>query len=279
MTMERNLLITLILFLALPCFAQKPMQVIPVDRTGHLFFYWGWNWDAYSKSDITFEGNDYHFTLDNVVSHHSPKSFSFGNYFNPAVATIPQYNFRIGYFFNNHYALTIGTDHMKYVVTTDQFVKISGNIANSGTEYDGNYAGDEIQLKKDFLQFEHTDGLNYANMDLRRMDEIWAFHSIKFNLVDGLGAGILIPKTNTTLLSMERYDEFHLSGYGVSGFVGLNIEFLKHFFVQSEFKGGYINMPDIRTTKSESDSASQDFFFYQLNFVLGATIHFKQNAK
>jgi hypothetical protein len=37
-------------------------------------------------------------------------------------------------------------------------------------------------------------------------------------------------------------------------------------------------MPDIRTTKSASDSASQDFFFYQLNFVLGATIHFKQKA-
>ena len=276
--MERNLLIALLLLISHTCFAQQPMQIVPVNRTGHLFIYWGWNWDAYSKSNISFSGNDYHFTLDHVVSHQMPKRFSFSNYFNPAVATIPQYNFRIGYFYNNHYAVTIGTDHMKYVVTTDQFVKISGDIANSGTDYDGNYSGDDIQLTDDFLKFEHTDGLNYANIDLRRMDEIWALNAIKFNLVDGLGVGILIPKTNTTLLSMERYDEFHLSGYGVSGFVGLHIEFLKHFFIQSEFKAGYINMNDIRTTKSESDKASQDFFFYQLNFVLGATIHFKQKA-
>ena len=276
--MKLHLLIPLSLFTALSCFGQDPLDKLPSDRTGHLFFYWGWNWDSYSKSDITFEGSDYHFTLDNVAAHHMPKKFSFNNYFNPAVATIPQYNFRIGFFFNNHYAITIGTDHMKYVMTTDQFAKITGTIANSGTEYDGSYSNDDIQLQRDFLQFEHTDGLNYANMDLRRMDALWAFHSIKFNLTEGLGAGILIPKTNTTLLSMERYDEFHLSGYGVSGFVGLNVEFLKHFFLQSEFKTGYINMPDIRTTKSESDSASQDFFFYQLNFVFGATLNLKHKG-
>ena len=277
--MKLYLIIVLCVCSSFNAFSQNHAQITPADRTGHLFFYWGWNWDSYSKSDITFEGTDYNFTLDNVAAHHMPKRFSFNNYFNPAVATIPQYNFRIGYFFSNHYALTIGTDHMKYVMTTDQYAKITGTIANSGTDYDGMYSDDDIQLRKDFLQFEHTDGLNYANIDLRRMDEIWAFHSIKFNLTEGLGGGILIPKTNTTLLSMDRYDEFHLSGYGVSGFVGLNVEFLKHFFLQSEFKTGYINMPDIRTTKSESDSASQDFFFYQLNFVFGATIHLKQKAK
>ena len=277
--MKLYLIIVLCVCSSLNAFSQNHAQITPADRTGHLFFYWGWNWDSYSKSDITFEGTDYNFTLDNVAAHHMPKRFSFNNYFNPAVATIPQYNFRIGYFFNNHYAITIGTDHMKYVMTTDQYAKITGTIANSGTEYDGTYSDDDIQLKRDFLQFEHTDGLNYANMDLRRMDALWAFHSIKFNLTEGLGGGVLYPKTNTTLLSMERYDEFHLSGYGVSGFVGLNVEFLKHFFLQSEFKTGYINMPDIRTTKSESDSASQDFFFYQLNFVFGATIHLKQKAK
>ena len=269
-------IISILVFCAIKVSSQQSMEITPVDRTGHLFFYWGWNWDSYSTSDITFEGNDYNFTLDHVVSHHQPKTFSFNNYFNPAVATIPQYNFRVGYFFNNHYAVTIGTDHMKYVVTSDQIVKISGHIANSGTEYDGTYANDDIKVTGDFLKFEHTDGLNYVNSDLRRMDELFALHSFKFNLVAGLGAGILYPRTNTTLLSMERYDEFHLSGYGISGFLGLNIEFLKHFFIQSEFKTGYINMPDIRTTKSESDSASQDFFFYQLNFVFGATIHLKQ---
>ena len=45
---------------------------------------------------------------------------------------------------------------------------------------------------------------------------------------------------------------------------------VKHFLVQSELKGGYINMSNIRTTMDEADSASQSFWFYQVNMVFGA---------
>ena len=273
--MKYYLSLTCYLMCTVSGFSQEGMKIRPIDRTGHLFFYWGWNWDAYSKSNITFEGNSYQFTLDHVAALDKPKAFSLGNYFNPSVATIPQYNFRIGYFFSPHYAITLGTDHMKYVMTNDQEVNISGHISNSGTAYDGTYMNDEIIVEEDFLQFEHTDGLNYVNTDLRRFDQLFDLQTVKINLVTGIGAGILIPKTNTTLLSMDRYDEFHLSGFGISGMAGINVTFFKHFFLQSEFKTGYINMPDIRTTASESDKASQDFMFYQLNFVFGATLFLK----
>ena len=68
----------------------------------------------------------------------------------------------------------------------------------------------------------------------------------------------------------ERHDDFHISGYGISAKVGINVTFLKHFFIQSELKGGYINMSDIKTTNNKADKASQDFFYYQTNFVLGS---------
>jgi hypothetical protein len=84
---------------------------------------------------------------------------------------------------------------------------------------------------------------------------------IKFNLTEGVGVGLLYPKTNATLLGKERYDDFHVSGYGTSLKAGLNLTFFKHFYIQGELKGGYINMQDIRTTQSIEDSASQDFFF------------------
>jgi len=87
-----------------------------------------------------------------------------------------------------------------------------------------------------------------------------------------LGAGILVPKTNTTLLNFKRYDEFHLAGYGIDAIVGLNVTFFNFFFVQSEFKQGYINMPDIRTTIFDSDRASQHFSFSQFNIVFGTNI-------
>ena len=70
-------------------------------------------------------------------------------------------------------------------------------------------------------------------------------------------------------MGKERYDEFHVSGFGVSAKVGLNFTFFKYFFIQTELKGGYIEMNDIRTTKDKADSAEQNFWFLQRILVIG----------
>jgi hypothetical protein len=80
-------------------------------------------------------------------------------------------------------------------------------------------------------------------------------------LTEGIGTGILFPRTDATLLSKERNDQFHLSGYGIDAMVGLRTKIFKYFFLQTESKIGWINMPDIRTTNSTDDQASQQFFF------------------
>ena len=240
---------------------------------GKIFVYWGWNRDHYSTSDITFRGNDYNFTLNNVKADDKPKPF--GIYFLKLnELTIPQTNFRVGYFFKENYTVSIGLDHMKYVMRNNKTVKINGNI-NTGSNFDGVYNNDDIVLTEDFLLFEHTDGLNYVNVEVSRFDNLdnWLKFSVKnidINLTEGIGAGILYPKTNTTLMGRDRYDEFHVSGYGFSAHAGLNLTFFKHFFIQSNFKVGYINMQDIRTTKDKIDKAAQHFTFIENMYVFGA---------
>jgi hypothetical protein len=162
---------------------------------------------------------------------------------------------------------------MKYVVRNDQFVDIDGNI-NFGNKYDGVYTGQQIQLTEDFLRLEHTDGLNYINTQLYRFDDISSWfgldsESFQINVTEGVGAGILYPKTDTTLLGQERHDDYHVSGYGLSAGFGLNITFLKHFFIQADLKGGYINMQNVKISTNAADSASQDFFFLQNNILIG----------
>lgn len=247
----------------------------PIDkdiRKGRMYFYWGWNWGGFSKSNITFTGDDYNFTLKEVVAYDRQSNFSADTYLNPANMTIPQYNFRVGYYLKEDWDISFGIDHMKYVVQQNQTVKISGNIDDTLSKYNGVYSDDDMVLANDFLEFEHTDGLNYINIEVRHTDQIFDFGKIVVNLKEGVGVGTLLPKTNTYLLERERYDEFHLSGYGLSGVVGLNVTFFNNFFVQSEFKGGYMNLPDVRTTSSVGDKASQSFFFSQLNIVFGGVI-------
>ena len=79
----------------------------------------------------------------------------------------------------------------------------------------------------------------------------------------------LSPRTNTTLMDFERADLWHVAGYGVAVMLGIEFTFFNHLFVQSELKGGYINMPDVSTTARASDSANQQFWLLQRNIVIG----------
>jgi hypothetical protein len=268
----------LLLFTTLSLFGQRVTE--NPYRKGNFFVYWGWNRDAFSTSDIRFTGKNYDFTLQNVIAKDRQSPFNFRTYFSPSQLTIPQYNFRIGYFLSDHYTLSLGADHMKYVMQNYlddevQHVKISGHIQNSGTAYDGTYDNDTISLSPDFLLFEHTDGLNYENIEFRRFDVLFGRKNFSLCANEGLGIGVLVPRTNTTLLNNARYDEFHLAGYGSSIILSFNMTYFKYFFIQTEWKGGFIHMPDIRTTMFKEDRASQFFWFSQYNIVFGANFKFK----
>jgi len=290
---------TKILFFLLTCvslntFAQEeiPVQKYAAHNKGKFFVMWGGNRESYSKSDVNFRGKDYNFTVDNMAAHDKPKGWHV-DYINPANMTIPQTNLRLGYFFSDHYSVTIGVDHMKYVMTQNQTANVTGNINlpadQPGSIYNGEYNNRPVDMSiggaqegggsstggTPFLIYEHTDGLNYINTEVSRFDDVskWFglpnIDKVQINLTEGLGAGVLYPKTNTTLLGKERHDDFHVSGFGVSAKAGLNITFFKHFYLQGELKGGYIDMKDIRTTVSSEDKASQHFYFFQRIVAVG----------
>lgn len=273
--MKTKLLSFLLLAISANIYAQETVN--PEKYTSHnkgkFYFFWGGNRESFSKSDIHFTGDNYDFTLYDVAAHDKSKGWHI-DYFNPTRITIPQTNLRIGYFINDHYNISVGVDHMKYVMYQDRAVDYSGYYPNEGT-YGEVLPNGQILLTEDFLTYEHTDGLNYINTEFCRVDDISKWFNLpntdkfQINLTEGLGAGFLYPKTNAKLLGNERHDDFHISGYGVSAKAGLNFTFFKHFFLQAEIKGGYIDMNDIRTTKNNSDKASQHFLFLQRIIAFG----------
>jgi|SRR5690554_666602 len=268
--LTKTILVLSLLFLSKNVVAQTSENEyqLTYSNKGKLYFYWGWNKSIYSRSNIHFTGNDYNFTLDKVKATDAPYPLSW-DYIHPKRMTIPQYNFRIGYFFKDNWSISFGNDHMKYVVVNGKNTKISGNINIDGSPYEGSYDNESINISPDFLKFEHTDGLNYENIELRHFSTLAENGKLRLQLIEGVGAGILLPKTNSTLLGMERNDEFHFSGFGASAVIGLQADYKGGFFIQAEAKGGYVNMYDIVTTKHKADRASQSFFFFQYNIVFG----------
>ena len=277
----KKIFITMLLGIStLTTFAQNAStERYTTHNKGKFFFYWGGNRAYYTNSDITFSGNNYNFTIKDVEAVDKPKGWHI-DYINPLRMTIPQTNFHIGYHISDHYTISAGVDHMKYVMKNGQTVKMNGYINGSNTSHDGTYNNTDKLLSEDFLTFEHTDGLNYVVVEGARIDDISRLFGIRntdilqVNLIEGLGFGALYPKTNTKLLNKERYDEFHIAGTGVNAKAGLHLTFFKYFLIIGELKGGYINMYDVRTTYDIVDKAKHDFLFFETVLGIGGTFRF-----
>ena len=249
--------------------------VKPLSKKGQMFVFWGWNRAGFTKSDIRFKGAGYDFTLENVVAHDRPSPLSL-DYVNPGSLSIPQFNFRLGYFIKDNLALVIAQDHMKYVMDQDQLADFKGYI--SDPVYAGMVQNGQIDLADEqFLTFEHTDGLNYINIGLEKYQSLSSKKNVDIVWSYGGGFGMMMPKSNVKLFGNERSDRFHIAGFGADARTNINFIFWKNWMARVEGKVGYINMPDIKTTlNNKPDKAMQDFMFAQVNFGIGYTFNTKK---
>jgi hypothetical protein len=255
--------------------SEVPIESRKVDsKKGNFFFYWGYNRTNYSKSDIHLRGKGYDFTLSEVRAKDIPKEFS-ADYFKPSLITIPQFNIRFGYQFNEHYTIASGWDHMKYRTTSGRGAIIDGYIRNSASEkYQGIYKNEGILMNDDELvKMEHSDGFNVININLERNDEIFSTNKKTFELsaVNGLGSGIALPWTNSSVFGKTNDDRPHFSGLGAHFLVAFQGTFYQHIFLRYTVQGGFQNMWDIAISPRGDNSAyaQQTIFYLQRSVVIG----------
>jgi hypothetical protein len=263
----------LLLTLLASAFFSFSVQAVTTLRTqGQWYGYWGWNNATYSNSDIHFKGDDHDFTLYGVKARDRQNQVSwdevFHSYLNPGRMTIPQYNWRVGYFVADNWSVSLGFDHMKYVMVQDQTVDISGTINRPGFERTDPARGQQ-KLTADFLDYEHTDGFNMISLETERFLPLWSWgNKMDLAVFAGIGAGILYPKSNVKLLSGERNDEWHVAGYATTVKVGVEATLWKGFFFRFLGKYGHADMDDVLTS-NKGDKADQSFYFDEYIGVFG----------
>ncbi|MEY3447361.1 MAG: hypothetical protein RIR45_2116 [Pseudomonadota bacterium] len=229
--------------------------------------YWGWNRSNYSASDIHFTGTDHDFTLRGVAANDIQTDVSqhlFDTYLNPSEITIPQTNLRIAYQYNADTAIAVNLDHMKYVVAQDQSVPISGQILGVAQ------SGQQV-LANNWLNFEHTDGLNIVTLELEKQRPVdWFGENHAAKVFALAGVGLVLPKTNATMhmINQVRNDQFHFAGYSVGMGAGLDVDVYKDVFFRTAYKTGYVDLPDVLTS-ARGDKASHHFTYNELLIALG----------
>ena len=249
-----------------------PVHASTMRRQGDFYGYWGWNNATYSDSDIHFRGEGHDFTLYDVRAEDRQTDFNlheiFHSYLNPGRITIPQYNWRFGYFVMDNWSVSLGWDHMKYVMVQDQTVDASGDIDRNGIQRDYGLDGSE-KLTKDFLTFEHTDGFNQISLETEGSLPVFNWKDrVDLALFAGFGVGIMYPKSNVTLLGGERNDEWHVAGHSTLVKVGFEASLWKDFFFRFIGKYGYADMDDVLTS-NKGDKASQKIYYDEYIGALG----------
>ncbi|RAJ33305.1 hypothetical protein LY11_01347 [Pedobacter cryoconitis] len=248
------------------------------SRKGDFYVHWGYNHSWYGKSDINFTGPNYDFTLKDVVAHDRQSPLKW-NYLNPAKVSEPQYNLRVGYFISDNYSISIGWDHMKYVMDIPQRVAITGVIGETISDpgvptgpLAGTYNGQMIDVTSKMLTYEHTDGFNYANIEIERYDDIWVAPSRQTSLTleTGLGGGMMVPRSDVRLFEQGRNNHWNVAGYGFSAKIGLKFYVTRGLYIQNTTKVGATNLKTVHTTgRDDLDKASQKINYVQNFWALG----------
>ncbi|HWJ90149.1 MAG TPA: hypothetical protein VNR87_03510 [Flavisolibacter sp.] len=154
--------------------------------------------------------------------------------------TAPQFSYTIGYYFKKkNFGLEYHYDHIKYFVTQNQKVRMTGDI--NGVKY-----SQDTTLVPQFFMLEHSDGANYAMLNFVKWFPLAASTNKKLvvQLLAKAGAGVVNPKTNSTIMGTHRDDRYHISGYVTGVETGLRFSLFKYFIATGSFKGTYANYGD-----------------------------------
>ena len=228
---------------------------------------WGYNKEWYSRSDIHLEDHitdNYDFTIHDATAADRPlldKIFA-------RELSVPQYSYRIGYYFNDKHNLgiEISFDHAKYIMNHNQKAHITGYIHDEELNKD-------TTIGEHFLMFEHTNGANFLMLNVLKRKEFYRNKTGRQNLeaLIKTGIGVVIPKTDVTLFDERRDNVFHVAGYIMGIETGIRYHFCKKFFLEPAFKGCYANYVKVLTV----GSAHANHHFFVAEMILTGGVEFQ----
>jgi hypothetical protein len=205
---------------------------------GKFYIAFGYNKEWYTKSDIHVhddETNTMNFTLYDMKAHDKPH---FNELFKVPIS-IPQYGYRMGYWLpNNHWGIEINFDHAKYIAYDNQRVKIDGHI------YGQPVSGDTL-VTYSFLHLEHTDGANFLMLNLMYRKNLIEKKFISAAWIAKLGGGMVVPRSDVTLLGNRWNHCFHVAGQVFGIETGFRTEFFRFFFLETTVKAVYANFANV----------------------------------
>jgi hypothetical protein len=205
-----------------------------VSRSGReVFVSWGYNGDSYAKSDIRINqpalGND--FTLVAV----KPRDSKAWTHLFSHSLFVPQYNVRIGMFWNEKWGIEVALDHMKWIVRQDQEVRMTGTLAGAPVDT-------RITLTPDVIRYQLNNGANPIFFNLVRRIRLRGEHGRtgSIALLAKAGGGFAVPHTENVLFGEPNdkgFQFFH--GWDMDAGAAVRVHLPLQLYFEFEEKAVY----------------------------------------
>ncbi|HVM87240.1 MAG TPA: hypothetical protein VMT76_03565 [Puia sp.] len=261
-----------VLFFTLCSFIFCPIHIIaqgnkkPKHKKHELYGSWGYNKEWYTHSNLHINqpslGNDY--TFVSAKAHDHPGWD--GQLFTKALS-IPQYNYRLGYFFNEKKGLAfeINFDHTKYILA-EQDVHIKGTMNGQPVDKTIHWPDDSS------AHYYLNNGANFLLFNIAKRWHLLATRDEKVK-IDGLakfGIGPVIPHVQNKFIGQpENKQHFQIGGLNVGIEGTIRATFFNYVFLEYCNKLDYANYWGLR---SYQGTVKQAFGTYEMILNLGLTL-------
>jgi hypothetical protein len=263
------------IIISIPAFGQRKKKVNTAGQ-GTFFMYFGYNRSAYSASTIDFISPNYNFSMENVSGTDNTNDGSIGKYLGSDGFETFQFNVHMGYYIKPKWAITFGVDRLNYFMANNQTVSLSGAFApGNHSEWNGVYESQEIQIDRSNIFYRQESGMNYLRTGILHTQDLVSSRKGEFvlSLNTGVGAGIVLSNTIFTYDDLTNTQTSGVSGFGLSGHVGLRADFFQRIFLQTTFSGGMINQSNIQLDQAGIAQASHSTGYFSPEIALGFLVY------
>lgn len=243
------------------------------DSTKHHKFFqggswygsWGYNEETYTNSNlyVVQPGMNNNYAFNNIQAQ---DHIGWDNLFNVA-PSIPQYNYRIGYFFDKlqQWGLELNFDHTKYVVLQGYNVIVSGTLH-------GRTVDTTVYINNSTLRYQLNNGANFFLINIVRKFNFIATRN-KCIAICGLikaGVGPVVPHVDNAIFGNENHRQFQLGGWNMGTEATIRVVFFQHVYLEYCNKLDYACYSHLEIYGGR---AHQNFGTYENIANIGYTLH------
>lgn len=229
---------------------------------------WGYNAEWYTKSNI-------HVSQPSLGNNYQLKNIAGNDYVGwdyklfQTQLTIPQYNYRLGFFFKKHktWGFDIGFDHTKFQLTPGQTAHLIGTVNNRAIDT-------MVNVHDGYIHWKLNNGANFFCLGIMKRFYFAGTKNGKIKLFNiyKLAAGPTVPHVENTLLGYDNNPHFQLGGINFDFEANYRLELYNYFYIDVAQKLDYANYFGLRVYQG---TAKQAFFCYEVIATAGILIPYE----